>query len=35
MLAFTDGLQPLIFGSVELGNNLLDLVNAIGAIQQL
>ena len=32
MLAFTDGLQPLIFGSVELGNNLLDLVNAIGAI---
>ena len=32
MLAFTDGLQPLIFGSVELGNNLLDLVNFIGAI---
>ena len=32
MLAFTDGLQPLIFGSVELGNKLLDLVNAIGTI---
>lgn len=32
MLAFTDGLQPLIFGSVELGNNLLDLVNDFGAI---
>lgn len=32
MLAFTDGLQPLIFGSVELGNNLLDLVNGFGAI---
>ena len=32
MLAFTDGLQPLIFGSVELSNNLLDLVNGFGAI---
>lgn len=32
MLAFTDGLQPLIFGSVELSNNLLDLINDFGAI---
>ena len=31
-LAFMDSFQPIIYGSVELGNSLLDLVNGFGAI---
>lgn len=32
MLAFSDGLQPVIAGSVQLANTLMDLANGFGAI---
>lgn len=32
MLAFMDGLQPIVHGSVQLGNAILDIVNKIGSV---